>query len=288
MKLPDDAWDSHVHVIDEEKFPFSPDYHYRPKKADLDDLLRFEKTLGIPNACIVSVSIYGTDNRSILDALERLQGKGRAVVTIDPLTIKDDELDHMHKLGVRAVRLNLASRGQSLSKADFSEVLQAYARRLKKVKWALQIYLHLPQLAAIAEEIPNLGIPVVIDHLAHPETSAPMSTQPGSTQFLSLLEQRLIYTKLSGAYRFPELSDLNDVVKEILRRAPTQVVWASDWPHTGGGELVAEGERTKLQDFRQVDDAAWIKQCLEWCNEDEDLARKIWVENPRRLWQVDA
>ena len=209
-------------------------------------------------------------------------------MTIDPLTITDDELEHMHQLGVRAVRLNLASTGAKLSKADFSETLQTYAKRLKKLNWALQIYLHLPQLAMIAEELPNLEIPIVIDHLAHPPTSSPMSTQPGYTDFLNLLEKKVIYTKLSGTYRFPDLSDLDHVVQEILRRAPTQVVWASDWPHTGGGELVAKGERTKLQDFRQVDSHAWIEQCLKWCNNDEDLARKIWVDNPRRLWQVDV
>ncbi|GAB7345959.1 hypothetical protein MBLNU457_4184t1 [Dothideomycetes sp. NU457] len=287
MKVPEGAWDSHVHVIDEERFPFRPDYHYRPKRADLEDLLRFEKTINVPNVCIVAVSVYGTDNRSILDALERLKGKGRAVVTIDPVKTTDDELFEMHKLGARAARINLASKSQNLTKDDFADVLQRYASRLRRLRWSLQLYIRLHQVQMIADIIPSLGIPVIIDHLGHPSSSDPMSEQPGYTEFVSLLKQKYIYTKLSAVYRFAGLPDIDSVVREILRVAPTQVVWASDWPHTGGMSMLVDNDRTRHQDFRKVDDKEWVAQCLDWCDGDEGLARRIWVDNPRRLWQAD-
>jgi len=193
----------------------------------------------------------------------------------------------MHRLGVRAARVNLASKSENLSKGDFAALLHLYAKRLRRLKWALQLYIRLPQVALIAEEIPKLGIPVVFDHLAHPYTTEPMASQKGYSDLLSLLQRRLVFVKLSGSYRFPDLADLDQVVREILHIAPTQVVWASDWPHTSGSDAVVNDQRAVYQDFRRVDDAGWIAQCLKWCEGDEDLARKIWVENPQRLWQVD-
>ena len=68
----------------QEAFPFAKDHAYRTKKANLDDLLNFEKQLGTDHVCLVSISIYGTDNRLLLQSLRRLEGKGRAVVSIDP------------------------------------------------------------------------------------------------------------------------------------------------------------------------------------------------------------
>jgi len=250
-------------------------------------LLHFEKTISVPNVCIVAVSVYGTDNRSILDALERLKGKGRAVVTIDPVKTTDDELLEMHKLGARAARINLASKSQNLTKEDFAEVLERYASRLRRFQWSLQLYIRLHQVQMIADIIPTLDIPIIIDHLGHPSPSLPMSEQPGYTEFVSLLRRKLIYTKLSAVYRFAGLPGLDSVVRQILRTAPTQVVWASDWPHTGGMGLVVNNDRTTHQDFRKIDDKAWLAQCLEWCDGDETLARRIWVDNPRRLWQAD-
>lgn len=271
----------------QERFPFRPDYHYRPKRADLEDLLHFEKTINVPNVCIVAVSVYGTDNRSILDALQRLKGKGRAVVTIDPVKTTDDELLEMHELGARAARINLASKSQNLTKDDFAAVLERYAARLRPFQWSLQLYIRLHQVQMIVDIIPSLGIPVIIDHLGHPSPSSPMSEQPGYTEFVSLLKQKLIYTKLSAVYRFAGLPDIDSVVREILHIAPTQVVWASDWPHTGGMSMLVNNDRTIHQDFREIDDKAWVAQCLDWCDGDEGLARRIWVDNPRRLWQAD-
>ena len=91
--------------------------------------------------------------------------------------------------------------------------------------------------------------------------------------------------KLSGTYRFPDLPELDDYVLEILRIAPTQVVWASDWPHSGGVQYNPNGDRTKIQEYRKIDDPAFIARCKEWCGGDEDLIQKIFVDNPRRLWQ---
>lgn len=254
-------------------------------RADLNDLLRFEKTLGIDHVCLVAMSVYHTDNSIILDALQKLQGRGRAVVCIDPETISDDELLAMHKLGVRGVRINLRSRLQTLSREGFAKLLHTYADRLRHLNWVIQIYIALPQLALFAEEIPKLGLPVVLDHLGQPDESAPPSEQAGYSEFMGLLEERKVWTKLSGTYRFPGMPELDQYARDIIRIAPTQIVWASDWPHSGGKERLAGADRTKHQDYRQVDDVGFLKECMDWCDGDKKTINLIWVDNPRRLWQ---
>ena len=302
--LPRGAWDSHVHVVDEvsnvfqativitesysqEAFPFAEDHAFRPKKATLEDLLKFEKQLGTDHVCLVAISVYGTDNDLLLQSLRLLKGKARAVVSIDPETIPDQDLDKMHALGVRGVRINLKSTSQNKTKEELIKTLKRYAQRIRRLKWAIQLHIGLADIAKIATEIPNLGVPVVIDHLATPDQTLAPRLQPGYTEFLDLLAKQQIWVKLSGIYRFAKLPELDTYVREILRVAPTQVVWASDWPHTGGVAANPEGDRKALQEYRKFDVPAFVAKCREWCGDDEELVEKIFVGNPRRLWQYE-
>ncbi len=152
--LPDGAWDSHVHIADEvsnqldnhtpekerkrkmhrasfniqspihvlqDKFPYHPSHPYRPKKADLDDLLTFQQTQGITHSCLVAFSVYHTDNSILLDALRRLNingSRGRAVACVDSQTVTDTELQDLHNAGVRGIRLNFRTSSIRLDDDD--------------------------------------------------------------------------------------------------------------------------------------------------------------------------
>ena len=231
------------------------------------------------------MSVYGTDNNLLLQSLSQLQGKGRAVVSIDPQTISDLELDEMHALGVRGIRINLKTTSQTRSKEEFTSLLRSYVGRIHRWKWAIQLHVGLADIEKIASEIPKLGVPVVIDHLAMPDETIAPRLQPGYADFMNLLSKKQIWVKLSGTYRLSELPELHDYVREILRIAPTQVVWASDWPHTGGVEGNPQGDRRAQQEFLKVNIPSFIAQCQEWCEGDEALIRNVFVDNPRRLWQ---
>ena len=250
-------------------------------------MLKFEDGLGIDHVCLVAISNYGTDNRLLLQSLRQLNGKGRAVASVDTETISDLELDEMHALGVRGIRINLKSTSQKKSKEELIAILNSYVQRIHRWKWAIQLHIGLGDIVKIANEIPSLGLPVVIDHLATPEKTLAPRLQSGYTEFMGLLSTKQIWVKLSGTYRFSELPELDAYVREILRVAPNQVVWASDWPHTGGVGANPHGDRHALQDYRKIDVPAFIAQCKKWCGEDEGLIRKIFVDNPRRLWQYD-
>ena len=303
--LPRGAWDSHVHVVDEvsidvltvmssikhlpqEAFPFAQDHAFRPKRATLEDLLKFEEQLGADHVCLVAMSVYGNDNDLLLQSLRRLKGKGRAVVSIDLETTSDRDLDQMHALGVRGIRVNLKSTLQNKSKEEIVTTLRSCVQRIHRLKWAIQLHIGLADIQKIAAEVPNLGVPVVIDHLATPDKNLAPRLQPGYTELINLLSKKQVWVKLSAIYRFSGLPELEAYVREILRVAPTQVVWASDWPHTGGIGANPGGDRKALQEYRRFDVPAFIAQCKEWCGADEALIQKIFVDNPRRLWQYEG
>ena len=110
------------------------------------------------------------------------------------------------------------------------------------------------------------------------------------TAFIKLLQSGQVWTKLSGAYRFNAVPDLDEYVMEILRLAPNRIVWASDWPHSGGAQANPGGDPDAVQEYRKIDDGAWIRRCKAWCQtvggaEGEELIQKGFRDNARVLWQ---
>lgn len=232
----------------------------------------------------MAVSVYGNDDSLILDTLTKLGGAARAIVCIDPETISDQELRSMHQKGVRGVRLNLKTWGKVESKKDLEAQLFTHANRIRHLNWVLQIYLSLNQIALIHDYIPNLGINVVIDHVVFPNPKVPAAEQSGYHELLDLLRRNLVWVKLSGIYRFDRLPDLDQYIRALIDANPSRLVWASDWPHTGGTEYNKNGDRFALQDYREVDDADFIERCFGWCQYKEELVNNIFVYNPQYLW----
>jgi predicted TIM-barrel fold metal-dependent hydrolase len=231
------------------------------------------------------MSVYGLNNDCSIDALRRLKGKGRGIACIDPDTITDAELDELHNVGFRGIRLNLRTRSQTLLPDEWAKSLPKYANRIRRLNWVIQIFVSMPQIAFIAPIISTLGIKVVFDHLGHPEEGTIPSRQPGCSELYTILaENKNVYIKLSGTYRLEGVPGLDEHIKYLLQNFPDQVVWASDWPHTAGPEKNPGGDPKALQDSLTPDIPAFVRDCIAWCNEDEILMKKIWVDNPRRIW----
>lgn len=257
-------------------------------KADLDDLLAFEKKLGIDHVALTAISVYGNDNRLLLDRLRKLEGRGRGVVSIDPEKVTDQELNEMHAIGVRGARINLKSTGTSLHTETMIKLLKSHARRLRPLGWTLHLHIEMVELIKIHDVIPNLGVDVVLDHMCTPARNDDPRHQKGYNWMMDLIVKPQVYVKLSGLYRFNnQMSGLERYIKKVLEVAPTQVIWASDWPHTKGAKLNPDHDRKKHQEYRTVDVPAFIEDCFTWCEGDETLMHKILVDNPRRLWKYE-
>ncbi|KAK3116992.1 hypothetical protein LTR53_002074 [Teratosphaeriaceae sp. CCFEE 6253] len=278
-RLPQDTWDSHMHVIDPVRYPLSPDAAYVPQRHDLSDAVSFESTVGIENIVMVQPSIYDTDNSALLDALRGLgAGRGRGVVAFD-LPINGSLLQHWHELGVCGVRLNVQSLGATVDATAFSALLQRYAAVIKPFGWVLQAYIPMSLLVPLESTIRGLGVQFCVDHFgqpAQPTNSTGLRPEPyaiqGFSSLISLLQSGNTWVKFSAPYRVNLTAEwLDAVAKEVLRVRRDRVVFATDWPHTR---------------FEGLEIRPFIDRCLDWA-EEADCIEEVFSTNARSLWRVD-
>ena len=274
------ACDAHVHVIGPAaRYPMVAERHYTPGPASVESLQAHLQLNGLQRAVIIQPSVYGTDNTCLLDALAQMQGQARGVAVLSE-AVTPAQLRALDAQGVRGVRLNLESAGHD-NAAALKAGLQDWAARIAGLGWHVQVYAPLSVVAACAETLRALPVPVVLDHFAlWPDAScAPASCQ--ST--LRLLEAGRIHIKLSASYRVPLNgdADVNAVAQRLLALRPDRMLWASDWPHTnrepGRGPHDVSAYRP-IQAARLVQEReSWLGQCA--------LARQVLVDNPQQLYR---
>lgn len=68
--LPPGTCDTHFHVFGPQaRYPLDPRRNYTPHECALADYQRVMRAVGIEHAVIVQPSVYGSDNRAMLQAL---------------------------------------------------------------------------------------------------------------------------------------------------------------------------------------------------------------------------
>ncbi|KAK4937624.1 hypothetical protein LTR10_021770 [Elasticomyces elasticus] len=280
--LPKGTWDSHMHVIEPEKFPLHPSVKYTPHAHTLDDARMFYAQFGITNMVLVQPSIYANDNSCMLAALRELTPKhGRAVVGLDPHKIDPDTLRTWHEIGVRGARVNLVSVGREVRDSELRSELQAYARVLKPLDWVLQLYIPMHLAVPLEKIVPDLSVKVCIDHFGWPSLPEPYDPSRaidpyGLAGFESLvtLLQKNTWVKLSAPYRLSkdaEMRDLDPIGRELIKEGKDRVVYATDWPHTR---------------YDDIDSVPFIERCFEWCGTDTGLIEKFFRDNAEDLWDA--
>ncbi|CAM4405029.1 Amidohydrolase-related domain-containing protein [Bordetella tumbae] len=275
--LPAHACDCHAHVFCPERYPYDAGRAYTPAAAPLQALRQWQSSLGIERTVLVQPSCYGLDNRAMCEALRTLGvERARGVAVVDPAAVSESELDALQDLGVRGVRLNFhvhAGMDPSVLIQDF----QAAADRISGRGWHVQLHVDSDTLAVLAPVLRNAKVPVVLDHFGG--GAASMKT------LASLLPCHHVWMKLSAPYRVSqvaEYADLAPMVHQCLEIAPDRLVWASDWPHTGGNGQ-RKGAVTEIEPFRKVDVAATLALLREWVSDTQQF-NALMVDNPARLY----
>jgi len=176
--------------------------------------------------------------------------------------------------------------------------LKAYSERVRPLDWALQIYHPHPEYYGKLEStIRSLPVPLVIDHFAGLKTASlleytkqstagfEVKSQPGLSTLCRLLQDQMIWIKLSAPYRCsedPTYEDMKPLVRALVDANPDRVLYGSDWPHTQPFHRRPPGMKgTDVETYLAFDDVAWVKKLKGWLDEEEWM--KLMVHNPRRF-----
>jgi len=265
---PPGACDCHFHIFGpHDSFPLGAGRSYTPPEASIEAFRRTQATLGMQRSVIVQASVYGTDNRCVMDALARLgPEQNRAVVVIDE-DADPAELARMDASGVRGVRINAVS-GNGTPVAQLGRV----ARLIAPLGWHLQLYAEIGTVAELADTLATLPVPVVVDHMGQLDPRDGIDA-PAFQALLRLLGHKRAWVKLCGyrcSHEAPPYADMVPFVRAMAAAAPDRCVWGTDWPHpTFAGEM--------------PDDGGLLDALMMWLP-DPEVQKRVLVNNPARLY----
>ncbi len=282
--MPPGATDCHAHVFcDSKAFPMAGTRSYTPDAAPVAELLALHRALNIERVVFVQPSVYGTDNSCVLAAIREAGFRARGIAVIDDRT-SDAALDQMERAGIRGIRINLETTGQSdpaLARARFlAAVQQIGSRRLH-----IQMFTRPAVIAAIKDAVAASPVTVVFDHFGGAQGAGGVA-QPGFDALVSLVQSGKAYVKLSAPYRgstaAPEFPDMAPLARALVAANPQRVLWGSDWPHPDTSPD-ARNPETGISPRIKVDDVAVLNQLAAWAPSIPQR-RVILVENPGRLY----
>ena len=241
-------FDAHFHIIDY-RFPIIESQGYMPPNYDTAAYSEETKDLAIQGGAIVSGSFQGFDQTYLLDSLKQL-GPAFCGVTQLPYTVSDEEIEALHKNGVRALRFNIKRGGsEDLSKLDY------FARRVHELfGWHSELYIdakELPEIDATIEKLPAISI----DHLGLSEEGLP--------HLLKLVDKG-VRVKATGFGRV-EL-DVQKSLQEIYSINPDALMFGTDLPSTRAKRPFEVADITLIQQLfdEQASDKILYSNARNW------------------------
>ncbi|MEN2793048.1 amidohydrolase family protein [Sphingomonas oligophenolica] len=249
--------------------PFLENRSYTPPVATVDAFIAMLDTVGVDYGVVVQISVHGSDNRILKAALRRYPDRLRGVASIagdEP----EEELEELHALGVRGIRLN-----EHFAGGVSAESLSPIAEICRRLGWHLDLGLTAGRLRATADDLRRLDLPFVLDHLG---TCLPGGgiAHPDNAAVIALARNENCWIKLSGLYRLSAESspyrDMIPLVQACCSAAPDRVIWGSDWPNVA------------LFDPDKVPETGAQLDAMAELIPDRALLQAILVDNPGRLF----
>ena len=272
LTLPPLACDTHAHVCGPaSRYPYWSGRIYTPPDALPVEYRHMLLTLGVERSVLVQPSVYGSDNRAMLDALAADPVSQRAVAVVEP-DIAYAELERMHALGVRGVRCNIVDIKEGKGRLPI-EMLRALADKVKPFGWHLEFLMHVDEFPDLDRVLDGFPVDVVFGHLGYMKTPLGIDA-PGYQAFLRLMKSGRAWAKFTGPYRISAhpmpYADVVAYAHALVEAAPDRIVWGTDWPHvTVKGAMPNDGDICDL--------------LLDWVP-DEAARRKVLVDNPAKLY----
>lgn len=272
FSVPKGAVDAHCHVFGPgDLFPFAPERKYTPCDASWQQLFALRDFLGFERNVVVQATCHGADNRALVDALQRSNGKARGVATVKP-GVTMTELQELHEAGVRGVRFNFVKRlVDALPKDGLLEV----AEKIATLGWHIVIYFEGQELPEHYDFFASLPTTVVVDHMGRPDVTLSVDG-PEFGLFLQLLQDNSnIWSKVSCPERLSvsgphTYEDVIPFARRVVEMFPDRVLWGTDWPHPNMKNHMPDDG--KLVDF------------IPKIAVTDELQKKLLVDNPMRLY----
>ena len=269
--LPAESCDTHVSLIgDPERYPTIPQPSYTPgHSVDFAAYDVFQEAFGINRAVFIQASLYGSDNRLLLDTLEKLaDDRYRGVAFVQPET-PQQELHYMHRLGVRGARVNTLFRTHTRP-----ALLPDLAAAIRPLGWHIDLQADVSEFRDFHGQISELDVPVVVDHMGHIPSDIGVQAR-GFQDMIRLLQEGRIWVRLSGFCRITvretlPFTDIKPYMDALIAARPDRLIWGSNWPHL-------------TIDFTPPSDADLFAEFSDWVGDDA-LFRQILVDNPTALY----
>jgi predicted TIM-barrel fold metal-dependent hydrolase len=238
---------------------------YTPPDAPLETYSRLLRTLGYERAVLVQPSVYGTDNRAMMDAIAAAGPGFRGVAVLDD-AVGDAELARLHAGGVRGVRFNMLFKGGPSWAA-----LDRLAARIAPLGWHVQFLIDVAATPDLDTLLARLPVPAVIDHVGHMPKDRGIA-DPGFRSLLRSVGSGRTWVKLTGAYRIadPPYAAVAPLARALIAANPERMLFGTDWPHPGhAGQMPNDGTLADLL-------ADWAPGA--------ETRRRILVDNPAALY----
>jgi len=279
IAFPSGVIDCHAHICGPAtKFPYAQERIYTPPDATLENYQALLKILGIERAVLVQPSVYGTDNRAMLAALQAYptQFRGVAVISNQIDQVSDRYLEELHLAGVRGIRCNIVDVADKSAGLPI-QMLKALAQRIKPFGWHLELLMHVneyPHLATVFEHFP---VDLVFGHFGYSHAKHGVHDK-GFQGLLELMRNGQAWVKMTGPYRICDgnlpYTDMRPFNDAVINANPKRLIWGSDWPH-----VMVKKQMPHDADLCDLL-GAWVS--------DEPLRKTILVDNPCILYDFAA
>jgi D-galactarolactone isomerase len=260
--------DCHIHFYgNESQYGRVLDAVYQPPLTTPSDYRTIMDQLSVQRVVVVQSIIYGVDNSCMLAGIAELGQEARGIAVI-PTDISENDLDILHRKGIRGVRAFMLEGG-----VYGWNQLKDLAARISPFKWHLQVQMNGRELIEHATTLSSLNCSLVIDHIG--KFMPPVDLDHSSYKMLrKLIETGKCWVKLSAPYESsqtgaPDYEDISILARNLVAAAPERMLWGSNWPHTAQIDL--PNEMTLLELL-----SSWAPS--------EQIRRKILCSNPEDLY----
>lgn len=268
MVVPEGATDTHVHVFEPARFPFSHEAPNWPQPGECGGRHELTQVLdvhGMERVVLVNpTSGYGDDLACMLWALEALGPRARGIARV-PVDTDAAALRALRARGVAGVRLDFVGAPQLLGDVRVEHLLA----RLADLDLLADVQCERDQMAPLFPVLTRIPVRIVVDHLGRPDP-ARGTDQPGFEALLRLAADGRTVVKLSGLVRFSSMPPPHRDADPFVRAAVSafgseRMVFGSDWPF--------------LRSPRRMDYGPELARVAHWFPRIEDR-RRVLVDTP--------